>query len=272
MEFLDAHLHFFSPHWPGASDWPKKHGECLPSDYFRTSESAHGRMVIAVEASQDPLDDHNLRRIAEQTKAIAGFIANLQPMERGFAERLAVYSEYSKFKGLRLRPIESFDLQSDELLLALTPLRQRDLVLELGAKTTDRLSQIAEFVARLGDQRVVVNHAGHPRIQSQQIDPSWQRSMQALARYPHCFVKITPLRAFALNVAADLARKSCVAHGRFILDLFGPDRVLFGSNWPISASGGSPEKHACELADHMAFSAGDSASVFRKTAERLYRL
>lgn len=271
MDLLDSHVHFFSSHWPGESVWPARYGERLPADYCKTGGSASVTKVIAIETSPDPVEDLNLRTLAEQSSSVAGYVANLQPLQAGFSERLDKLCRSTKLKGVRLRPIEAYDLSSEDLASTLRPLQKHQLTLELGAKTTSRLGHITELTSRLALGPIVLTHAGHPAIRSKLIDPSWRRSMQEIARHPNCFVKITPLGAFCIDLPPDAAQVAKIEHAKFVLDTFGPPRVLFGSNWPLSADAGTPQAHARELEADLALSEEDASWVFKKTAQHLYR-
>jgi L-fuconolactonase len=91
--------------------------------------------------------------------------------------------------------------------------------------------------------RVVIDHAAKlpilPRPQNADERAAWRRDLAALARSPQVHCKLSGLvtEAHAAWTPADL---SAVADT--VLELFGPDRVLWGSDWPVVLMNGSYER------------------------------
>ena len=106
----------------------------MPEDY-PTIAGQPSTPVVLVETGGRPVDDERLFGLAAQEERVLGVIANLQVNEEGFAQRLAHRLGNKTFKGVRLRPIEAFDLSSPALLRSLDLLSGHDLLMELGVKS-----------------------------------------------------------------------------------------------------------------------------------------
>lgn len=141
------------------------------------------------------------------------------------------------------------------------------------------LPALAGLLARLPGLVVVVDHAGKPPLCGP--DPVWQAwraGLTQLAQRPGTTVKLSGLRAQAppgtdAGHLAELAIPVLVE----VLDLFGADRALLGSDWPVSAPGdGDPDEVARlvlgEVARELGLSATDRALLSDGTARRVYGL
>ncbi|MEL7444501.1 MAG: amidohydrolase family protein [Pseudomonadota bacterium] len=276
VRMIDGHVHFYDPDWPSGIVWPSVDqsffGKRLPQDYFAFGPLDGFDQVIAIETSERPVDDERLRRLAEETPQIGGFVANLQPNQPGFADRVAAYSGSLKFKGVRLRPVEAFDLASPALLGTLRILSDYGLSIELGAKVPARLKDIAALAEALPDCAIVLTHAGHPRIDEPVPAQTWIDGIKAVGQHANTFVKLTPLRAFAGSVASARLLEACRAHVAVLLRIFGAQRIIFGSNWPVSEALGTPNAHAEFVMRCLPPDPEYADWIFDNTARRIYRL
>lgn len=90
---------------------------------------------------------------------------------------------------------------------------------------------VAEALIRaLDDQTFVLDHCGNPDIAAGEFD-IWAASLKRLAGYPHLCVKLSGITANCAPgmVSAGLLRPY-VAH---VIDCFGPDRMVWGGDWPV---------------------------------------
>jgi len=115
----------------------------------------------------------------------------------------------------------------------------------------------------------VLMHCGMPEDLSPAGLDTWRRGLARLAHRPNVHVKLSGLGTFIrANDAGHIAR---IVHET--VSLFGPDRALFGSNFPI-------EKLWCDYGDLVdayraalaGYSAGERDAMLGGTAKRLYRL
>lgn len=89
--------------------------------------------------------------------------------------------------------------------------------------------QVSELLAELPDLRVAVCHAGSPSDHSESGYASWHDGMRALAGLPNVYCKISGFGMFDHTWTVDSIRpyvEGCI-------DLFGPERSMFGSNFPV---------------------------------------
>lgn len=96
---------------------------------------------------------------------------------------------------------------------------------------------------------------------------AWERDLRAIARCPNVLAKVSGLWAAAVDAEA-LARIVDVA-----LDAFGPDRLMYGSDWPLVRMGvGAPAWRAAVEGALASLSPAERGAVLGGTAARYYRL
>ncbi|WP_035803834.1 amidohydrolase family protein [Kitasatospora mediocidica] len=133
-----------------------------------------------------------------------------------------------------------------------------------------QLPAAIETVRALPDQPFVLDHLAKPPIASGEVAP-WADRLRELAREPNVSCKLSGLVTEADRerwTVADLRPYAEVA-----LDAFGPERVMFGSDWPVcllAASYGQVISTAKDLTDRLG--SHERALVFGGTAARVYRL
>jgi L-fuconolactonase len=133
-----------------------------------------------------------------------------------------------------------------------------------------QLPAAVETVAALPSLRFVLDHAGKPRIRDRELEP-WHTEIRELARNDNVTAKLSGLVTEADQAAwrIDDLRPYTDA----LLDAFGPERVMFGSDWPVcllAASYGAVVDAAEQLTAQL--SAAERDAVFGATAMRSYRL
>jgi len=171
----------------------------------------------------------------------------------------------SRFRGIR--PMGVFDgpLPAAEVL---SGLRERSLVFELMAHP-DQLRAAADGLSRAGDLSVVVEHAGWPRSDTPEEWELWSDGMAALADLGDNVVcKLSglamPLGSMSVDAFRPWVERS--------LELFGTDRCMFASNFPVDGLHGTLDQlFTAYLELTAALTAEDRDKLFATNAERVYR-
>jgi L-fuconolactonase len=186
----------------------------------------------------------------------------------------------AKFVGVRFRfegkPAAALD--DARLLAAARSVMDRDLVLELlvGA---DHLPGVRRLVRELPYLRVVVDHLAKPDLRHGSDRVTWLTEIEALARETSVAMKLSVSpRAADLQWLADRGAGGWTArevrsYVSDTLEAFGPDRVAWGSDWPVAALGGGYGSAAKVIAEAIGSIDVDiEAQIFAGTARRIYRL
>jgi L-fuconolactonase len=201
-----------------------------------------------------------------------------------------------RFCGIRFRdsnfnqpkPPPGF-LTSAAVRSGIRQLEKRDLILELFVLALD-LPEVAQLARSCPDIPIVLDHIGtpvgpdaDPRLQGWtkgEARERWRRDMAALAECPNVLVKLGGIGMTFVTDPADIGPISSQSIAdywgpdfRRLIELFGPERSMFESNWPFDA-------HLCDLVTLWnAFklvsqdgSPSERASLFHDTAVRVHRL
>ena len=133
-----------------------------------------------------------------------------------------------------------------------------------------QLPAAIETVRALGDLQFVVDHLSKPPIASGELEP-WASRIRELAAHANVACKLSGMVTEA--DWADWTVDDLRPYAEIVLDAFGPDRVMFGSDWPVcllAASYAEVTDAAEALTAHL--SAAERDQIFGGTARRVYTL
>ena len=133
----------------------------------------------------------------------------------------------------------------------------------------EQMAEAAEFLSRNSDIPVIIDHAGSPWDQSAAGIARWTEGMRLLSQLPQVSVKLSGFGMFDRNWNAESIRPLF----RTIVEQFGFERMLFGSNFPVDKlMRGYPDLLADMLSLCRDASAAERAALFAGNARRLYRI
>ncbi|MDQ0665537.1 L-fuconolactonase [Arthrobacter ulcerisalmonis] len=278
MEVTDSHVHLWDPaalDYAWLADIPTLNKPFLPPDLPHTP--ANTRAAVFVQA--DCRADQALKEVdwvsslSADWPKLAGIVA-FAPISRGnkVAANLNQLLQRPLVRGVR----ELFQDQDASFILDTATLAGARQVAAAGM-TFDacirfaQLPALAEFADRVPELVIVLDHMGKPPIASGAIG-AWSTGMRELARRPNVVVKIS-----GAGAEADRRRPLAPQALPFIaetLQLFGAERCMIGSDWPVSLSG--VDEYQEWINTVMTAMAGATESereaVAHGTAARTYRL
>jgi L-fuconolactonase len=157
----------------------------------------------------------------------------------------------------------------DDVSRGLSALAARGLGYDLLIRPR-HLPVVLELIRRQPELRFVIDHAAKPAIAQGRFD-DWAAPLAAVAKHEHVFCKLSGLVTEADHrqwQAADL--RPYMEH---VLAVFGPARVMFGSDWPVCLLASSYERVVAALEQCIEqLSASERAQVLGRTAAEFYRL
>ncbi|MBL9189704.1 MAG: amidohydrolase family protein [Opitutaceae bacterium] len=232
---IDTHTHFYDPTRTAGVPWPPKtdpvlHRPRYPAD-FRAQATPH-RVVgtVVVEASEWVEDNQWILDLAKTDESIVGLVGHLVPGRPEFAANLRRFAANPLFRGLRMRGNYLKDVADPALAADLKRVADLGLAIDtLGGATV--LPPTLALARQFPSLRIVIDHVP---FADWDRDPAAMRPHFAeLARLPNVFAKISNVvRRVDGRIIDDPAHYRPALDT--LLDLFGPDRVVFGSNWPVS--------------------------------------
>jgi L-fuconolactonase len=275
--YVDAHVHF----WDLAREHPIGVNRRIagierdfrPGDLRPLCEPLGVRRVVLVQAAPAVAETRDLLRLAEVDPFIAAVVGWVDLAADGCGATLDALRASPKLAGVRAMAADVREpdwLTSAPLLRGARTLAARGLTLDLLARPS-QLRAARVLLEAVPDVRAVLDHCGRPLVVAREWTP-WADDIAALARLPNALCKLSGLieRGGFEWTVDDL--RPYVDH---LLDTFGPDRLMFASNWPIINLVGSYRRwwDALQTAlDRAAAPAAARTAVFRTTAERFYGL
>lgn len=136
--------------------------------------------------------------------------------------------------------------------------------------TPCHLPVIEELAGRVPSLPIVIDHCAKPVFDGTDPGPDWRRGIDALATHPQVVCKLSGLaNEFGPGWSADTLRP-VFDH---VLRAFGPERLMWGSDWPVLELAGTYADWL-QVAQTLcaALSDADRAQVFGQTAARFYDL
>jgi L-fuconolactonase len=236
---VDAHVHFWEPgtlHYPWLDALPALRRSFLPADYAAAVGGLPVARCVLVECNCLPTETIREVRLFEQLARgdgrIAGVVAFADltaPMT--LEATLDCLTSTPRVKGIRQ------NIQGQPRGFA----RQRSFVQgvsEVGRRgwvfdvcvTHDQLGEAIALVEKCPDTRFVLDHCGKPGIRSGVREP-WRQDIARLAAHENVCCKLS-----GLLTEADLTRwreEDLLPYATHVVECFGSDRVLYGSDWPV---------------------------------------
>lgn len=278
MKIIDTHMHLwnkdiFSYSW--SKGLPIFDRTYELNEYLEAVCDSGIEQGIFVEADVDEqyVIDEAVRAIslAEQDSRIGGVVAGGRPEQNDFGGYLKKIGGSSKLKGIRrVLHTQPDDLATDPFFVTnVGLLKQYNLSFDI-CVLPHQLPVASKLVRSHPKLTFILDHCGIPDIKGRKLE-SWRGSVKEISGYPNVYCKISGLVAYADPekwTPEDL--RPFIEH---VVDCFGWDRVMFGSDWPVCTISSSLKKWV----DTLLFLTKDSGEdarlkLFRGNAQRIYRL
>jgi predicted TIM-barrel fold metal-dependent hydrolase len=239
---IDTHIHLFDTERPGGVPWPSQNNPAhkvmympsLPSRYRKVVDGLG--IVGAIEIECSPLLEDNqwVLDVAKNDTLMVGTIGHLTPGTPEFRPNLERFHKNPLFRGIRygLGGRAGQEVDKPEFIADLKALADADLVMDTANPSVSLLEGVVRVSDRVPNLRLVIDHLPQMlRPTKSAAQASYDASMKAIRGRPQIYVKVSEvLRRVDDKIPTDLA----FYRPRIdeVLDVFGIDRVLYGSDWP----------------------------------------
>jgi len=239
---IDTHTHFYDPSREQGVPWPPKNSQLyrtvLPDDWAQVAAPLGVKETIVVEASGWVEDNQWVLDLAEKDPRLIGLVGNLDPNDEAFSANLKRFAANPKFCGVRWRGgLVDIDKNPDQVLEGARQLAAAGLQLDLNGSNA-MLPHALALAEAVPDLRIVINHLGGSGDPAK-LKEGWKEGIRALASPPNVFMKVSALVEQVGGKEGGAPRE--LAYYRPVLDhlwaSFGEDRLIYGSNWPVSDRG-----------------------------------
>jgi predicted TIM-barrel fold metal-dependent hydrolase len=244
IPIIDCHIHLYDPTRPQGAPWPNKsntvlYQPTLPSRYRPIAESVGIVGAIEVECSTWLEDNQWVLDVSEKDDIMVGTVGDLEVGTPDFRKQLERFHANRLFRGIRYgnlwRRNLGEGLNKPEFVADLRALAEADLVLDTANPNVALLADVVRVSDLVPNLRIVVDHLPQmvPPAAGSAERASYDASLKAFRERPQIYVKVSEvLRRVDGKIPTDL--EFYRARLDEIYDVFGPDRVLYGSDWPNS--------------------------------------
>jgi L-fuconolactonase len=273
---IDAHLHLWEL-GSGQYSWLTPDHGLLYNSF--TAEQAGETLAdagidqaILVQADDTEADTEMMLSAAAAHDWIVGVVGWL-PLEdpAATAKLLEKWGDHAALCGVRALihndPRPHF-LALDSVRESLGLVAQAGLAFDVPDAFPRYLDQVVDLAQALPGLQVVVDHLGKPpRGGSDEEFERWQRQLGAVAALLNTTAKLSGLHAGG----ADYSAQALERVWETALSAFGPERLMFGGDWPVSLLGGSYQE-TVDITSSLvsSLSPAEAGSIWAGTAQRIY--
>lgn len=272
---IDAHHHFWR-YTPAEYGWIDDamtaiRRDFLPEDLAEEIHSAGIDRVISVQARQSLEETEWLLSMAEAHPWIAGVVGWAPLADPAIAGILALLASRRKLRGLRhvLQAEPDAFMDRADFNSGLAQLRHFNLAYDI-LILHPQLPAAIRLVDRHPHQRFVIDHIAKPPIRAGATQP-WAHNLAEIARRPNVFCKLS-----GVVTEADYhswSYDSILPYLDAALAAFGPDRLMFGTDWPVCRVATTCQDWVRTVERFAApLSQVERDSLFHDAATRAYRL
>lgn len=277
MKRIDAHQHFW--HYDREEyDWISDEmavlrRDFLPEDLEPLLRKQNLDGCVAVQARQTEEETNYLLGLADRYEHVVGVVGWVDLQSDHLASRLEAYQPFGWLKGIRHIVQAEADpefMLREAFVRGVKMLGEFDLTYDI-LVFEKQFPMVVRFLEQCPEQPFVLDHLGKPMI-GEQPTQSWVNGMKAMAEHPNVYCKVSGLVTEAdwSNWTADTFKP----YLDVVAEAFGPQRLMYGSDWPVCLLAAEDYGEVAALAQPFAaqFSAEEQAAIFGGNAERFYKL
>lgn len=277
---IDSHLHFLHPvllDYPWLDSMPMLNQIYSLPEWQQASSTLSIQGLIFVQAechpSQALAEVAWVTDLAKQEARIHGIVAHA-PLELGKKVDMHLHAlrQNPLVKGVRrilqFEKDPAFCLQAN-FIQAVQMLAEFNLSFDI-CISENQLPYVIRLIEQCPDTQFILDHIGKPNIAEQQLQP-WKDQLQSLSTFENVCCKLSGLITEADHLQWKIEDlKPYLLH---TLDVFGFDRVMFGSDWPVVNLAGNYERWTntlFNLLQHVSFA--ELQKLFFLNAQKYYQL
>lgn len=288
MDVVDSHVHFWDPtrlDYPWLAGTPSLQRAFQPTDldtgpYRFGGETYRLTAAVFVEAGgvnervgaeRGGAEVEWVTQLAERWPTLRAIVA-YAPLERGAdaAADVAALAGHPLVAGVRRNVQDEAPgfTATDAFTQGVRLLADPGLTFDLCVRH-HQIAEVTELVRRVPEVTFVLDHLGKPAVAAAEREP-WRTDLARLADLPNVVCKLSGL---ATEAAPGWSDGDAAPYLRHAVAVFGPDRCLFGGDWPVATLATDYPRWVRVVAEAVADRPDDERrAVFAGTARRIYRL
>jgi L-fuconolactonase len=270
---IDSHQHFWNPvrgdyFWMvGEAHEPIAH-TIMPKDMLPHLEHHGISKTVMVQAAPTVNETEFMLGIADATDFVAKVVGWVDFENRDDLKHLKRFKKHAKFSGVRpmIQDIPDAEwMHRKDVQWAFSALIDLDLTFDaLGFPI--HLDPFQRLFDKYPKLRIVIDHCMKPVIREDQFEP-WATKIAKIAKATPVFCKLSGIPNEAKTGWTVETLKPYASH---VIESFGAERVMWGSNWPVLDLNGSYDSWF--EASQAIVPEAQKAQIFEKTAALFYRI
>ena len=278
MDYIDAHQHFwkFDPirdSWLDGDHLAALQRDFLPADLQPVLQAAGIAGCVVVQSDQSEEENEFQLANAAGHPFIRGVVGWIDLQSPAAEERLVYYRRFPLLKGFR----HVLQGEKDRALM-LKPAFKRGIGLLKQFGYTydilifpDQLGYSRELALAFPDQPFVIDHIAKPDIREKKLTEEWKLAIRSLAELPNVYCKVS-----GMVTEADWQHWEAGDFTPYldtVVEAFGMERLIFGSDWPVSLLAATYEEMIGIVRDYFSvFSTSEQEAFFGGNATKFYHL
>jgi L-fuconolactonase len=230
-------------------------------------------LVQAMDSYEDTYYMFDVAAEHDWIAGIVGWVPLLKPDEAG--KKLEEFTKNPRFKGMRHLIHEEADpdwVVQDTVIEGLKVLASFRLTFDVVAVFPNHLKHVPTLAEKVPNLKMVIDHLAKPPYADADAMQVWREQLAAAARYPQVYAKVSGLNTAIPNTDSWTADDIKPAID-YALEQFGPERLMFGSDWPVAILAGDYARVWEETNKALASLGTDEReAILGKTATAFYSL
>ncbi|WP_100610104.1 amidohydrolase family protein [Confluentibacter lentus] len=273
---IDSHQHFWY-YEPIKHAWIDDNMAVIRKDFMPSDLEVvykeHGiDGCVAVQADQTLAETDFLLKLASEHDFIKGVVGWVDLRSSTIETTLETYSQYKKLKGFRHVVQGETDpnfLLRPQFLIGMSLLKKFNFTYDI-LIFPHQLGATLEFVKQFPNQKFVIDHIAKPYIKDGFYD-GWATLMKEVAKYENVTCKLS-----GMITEADYklwTPEQIKPYMELVLEAFGAERLMFGSDWPVCLVAGNYSKVKSLVTNFIStLSSSEQAQIMGTNAINFYNL
>jgi predicted TIM-barrel fold metal-dependent hydrolase len=244
MPIIDTHIHLYDPSRPQGVPWPPKtntliYKTTLPSRFRDVVSGLGVTGAIEVECSPWLEDNQWVLDVSAKDPVMVGTVGNLEPDKPDFRQQLERFAKNPLFLGIRYGYLWDRDpsqaRQKPEFIRGLGDLAQAGLVLDTANPSLKLLDDMLRISDKVPNLRIVIDHidALYPPAEASER-ARHDGLLREFHQRPQIYAKLSALLRMQQGRKVSYRLEDHKSRLDLLYETFGPDRVIYGSDWPNS--------------------------------------
>jgi L-fuconolactonase len=273
--YIDAHQHFWK-YDPLRHAWINNEMSTIRRDFLPEHlapilKNNHVAGCVAVQADQSSAETEFLLELAREHDFIKGVVGWIDLKAHDVDEQLKYYAAFEKLKGFRhvVQGEPSGFLKDPDFIHGVRRLADFDYTYDL-LIYHHQLPEALEFLPEVHHVRIVIDHLAKPSIKTGE-KTQWELNMAAMATFNNVHCKLSGMVTEANWTS--WTKETFFPYLDELFETFGPERLMYGSDWPVCLVAAAYEKQLEIILDYVdRLTPNEKKLVMGENAIRFYNL